>query len=95
MVEQLYLVERTTLPDNDVRDGIKAVVINNDDGDANDAIIANAIAAVNALFPAGGEDKLPGGYFDTVNQLNDLSSGPLATDQDILVYKGEVGSVRT
>ncbi len=96
MVEALFLVERTVQPDNDIRDGIRNVIINNDDGDADAVIIANAVTAVNALFPSpDAENKLPTGYFDLVSQIDVLSAGPLATDQDVLVYTREVGSVRT
>lgn len=97
MAEALFLVERTASVNND-RDGIRAVVINNDDGDSDAEIITAAIAAVNAALPADADvpdDKLPAGYFDTVTQVDDLTSGPLATDQDFLCFKQEVTSVRT
>ena len=97
MVEQLFLVERTDRPDNDVRDGIKTVIINNDDADTDAQIITAAILAVNTALPvdADAEAKIPAGYFDTVSPLTPLSAGPLATDLDILVHKAEVASTRT
>jgi hypothetical protein len=98
MAEALYLVERTEQPDNNLRDGIRNVIINNDDGDADAVIITNAIAAVNAALPAEAnfENKLPAGYFDTVNKVSDLvTTGDLRTDQDFLCYTREVVSVRT
>lgn len=99
MAEALFLVERTTQSDNDIRDGIKSVIINNDDADTNAQIIAAAIAAVNAALPAdagAASSKLPDGYFDTVNEVSDLvTAGDLRTDQDFLAFGAAVAEVRT
>ena len=48
MVEALFLVERTVEFDNNLRDGIKAVIINNDDGDTNADAHADADTYTNA-----------------------------------------------
>lgn len=99
MAEALFLVERTAQTDNNVRDAIKTVVINSDDGKTDAQIIADAVAAVNAALPADADaasNKLPDGYFDTVSTLSDLTSGPLATDQDFMTFGGDiVAEVRT
>ena len=96
MAEGLFLVERTLRPDNNVRDGIQAVIINNDDGDTDAQHIAAAILAVNTALPSTAEDKLPAGYFDTVNELSDLvTTGDLRTALDFLCFTREVTSVRT
>lgn len=99
MAEALFLVERTVPENMNDRDGIRAVIINNDDGDTDAQVIAAAIAAVNAALPADADvpdDKLPAGYFDTVNEISDLvTAGSLRTDQDFLCFKQEVTSVRT
>jgi hypothetical protein len=48
MAEALYLVERTTQGESEDRNRVRAVIINNDDGDADAVIIANVITALNA-----------------------------------------------
>lgn len=98
MAEALYLVERTDYPVADDREGVRAVLINNDDGDADAVIIANVITALNAKLPvdAQADAKFPAGYFDTVNLVSDLvTTGDLRTDQDFIAFKAEVTSVRT
>ena len=98
MAEGLFLVERTSnMGDNNKRDAITAVVINNDDGDTDAQHIAAAVLAVNGDFPpeSGFEDKIPAGYFDTVREISDLTSGPLATALDHIVFTQKVVEVVT
>lgn len=96
MAETLFLVERTAYPVADDRDGVRAVVINEDDGQTNAQIIAATIAALNAALPSDGEALFPAGYFDTVTNISDLvTAGALRTDGDFLAFKQEVASLRT
>jgi hypothetical protein len=98
MAEALYLVERTDQPVADDRDGVRAVVINEDDAQTNAQIITATIAALNAALPvsAGAEAKFPAGYFDTVSEISDLvTAGPLRTDGNFVAFKSEVTSART
>lgn len=99
MAEALFLVERTVPLDMNDRDGIRAVVINEDDAQTDAQIITATISAVNAALPSDADvpdDKLPAGYFDTVTNISDLvTAGALRTDGDFLCFKQEVASVRT
>jgi hypothetical protein len=94
MAEALYLVERTTALDGNDIDGVRHVLINNDDGDADAVIITAAIAACNAASGATG--KFSAGYFDTVNKVSDLvTAGDLRTDQNFIAFPEKVVEVRT
>ena len=103
MVEGLFLVRRTSQGVNDDRNQVRAVLINNDDGDADAVIIANAIAALNAAQPVGdgftaGEPVYPAGYFDEVVDIDDLAGTTeenLRTDQDFIAFGSEVVAVKT
>ncbi len=98
MAEALYLVERTDSPVSDDRDGVRAVLINEDDAQTDAQIITATIAALNAALPvdAQADAKFPAGYFDTVSEVSDLvTAGPLRTDGDFVAFKREVTSVRT
>lgn len=91
MAEGLYLVERTGIQDMNDVDAIRAVLINNDDGDTDAEIITAAELAVNT---AGG--NLPAGYFDTVNLVSDLvTTGDLRTAQDFIAFPAAVKELRT
>ncbi len=84
MAEALFLVTRTNqLGDNDMRNGVHAMLINNDDGDTDAVTIADAILRLNAHFGAG---SYPDGYFDTVQEVGDLTSGPAPDNGDIMVF---------
>ena len=94
MAEALYLVERTTAVDGNDIDGVRSVLINNDDGDADADIIIAAVAALNAASGATG--KFPAGYLDTVNEVSDLvTAGDLRTDQDFIAFPEKVVQVRS
>ena len=93
MAEGLYLVQRTGAVDANDIDGVRNVVMNNDDGDTDADIITAAIAALNT---AAGVSKFPAGYFDTVNEISDLvTAGDLRTDQDFIAFGGPVYENRT
>lgn len=82
MAEALYLVTKASAdsPQQDIVNGIHAVLINSDDGGADADIIAEAVAQV----VAGGH-AVPDSYFDTVTAIADLTSGPLPTDEDVMI----------
>jgi hypothetical protein len=83
MAEALWLVTRTIQPgDNGVRNGVHAVVINNDDGDTAAVTISDTVARLNAQF---GADAYPAGYFDSAVIISNLTTGPLQDDQDCYV----------
>ena len=99
MVAALFLVTRT-VSNNEDKDGIRQVVINNDDGDADAVIAANAATAVNNDQPATTDavntsEKLKSDYFDTVVQIGSTPAGPLATDQDFIAVGDSVSEVLT
>jgi len=94
MAEALYLVERTSAVNGNDIDEVRAVLINNDDGDTDAAIITAAIAACNTA--SGSTGKFPAGYFDTVNKVSDLATaGDLRTDGDFIAFREKVLEVRT
>lgn len=100
MAEGLFLVRRTTQGVNDDRNRVREVLINEDDAQTDAQIIAATIAALNAQFTTGdgfssGEDVYPAGYFDTVVNIDDLTSGPLATDGDFIAFPPRVAAVET
>ena len=106
MAEGLYLVRRTQLPGNGERNGVRDVLINNDDGDSDAVIMQNTVDALNAAEPGGGghagastgEPAYPDGYFDTVMDVDDLAAtgeDNLRTDGDFIAFKAPVTSVET
>lgn len=98
MAEALYLVRRTTQGVNDDRNRVREVIVNNDDGDSDATIIANVVALLNTAHPveSGAEPVYPAGYFDTVNQISDLTtSGDLRTDGDFIAFPPRVAAVTT
>lgn len=82
MAKGLYMVSvaNAANPNVTIVDGIHAVLINSDDGGTNATIIAEAEAQV----VAAGHD-IPSGYFDTVTDIDDLTSGPLKDDEDTMI----------
>ncbi len=83
MAEALFLVTRTNQEgDNGMRNGVHACIINNDDADTDAVTIADAILRMNAHFGAG---SYPDGYFDTVQEISDLTAGPAPDNGDIMV----------
>ncbi len=82
MAKALYLVTKSGAgqPEKTNIDDIHACLINSDDGGSDADIIAEAIAqAVVAGHP------LPAGYFDTVEDVGDLTTGKMPTDEDTIV----------
>lgn len=84
MAEALMLVTRTNQEgDNGMRNGVHAMLINNDDADADSVTIADAVARLNAVY---GTNAYPDDYFDTVQVVGDLTSGPLPDNGDFMAF---------
>lgn len=87
MAEALYLVTKDNFgAAESFINGVRAVVINKDDGQTDAQIIADAVAAANS---ANGVSVFPTGYFTTVTKVSDLSSGPLKDNKDAYVLMPE------
>lgn len=83
MAEALYLVTKDELGGAETFiDGVRAVVINKDDGQTDAQIIADAVSAANS---ANGTDAFYPAYFTTVTKISDLSAGPLKDNKDAYV----------
>ena len=97
MAEALFLVRRTTQGVNNDRNLVREVIINSDDGGTDADVIAEAISGLNAQNPveAGAEAVYPADYFDTVEDIGDLTSGPLATDEDFIAFPPRVSAITT
>ena len=102
MAAGLFLITRTTQGVSSDRNLVREVIQNNDDGQSDAQHITQAIAGLNTLFPteskggdADAEAAYPAGYFDTVVQIGAVPAGHLATDNDMLAYAPEVGSIKT
>lgn len=98
MVEGLFYVTRSAAGARGLINGVRAVIVNNDDAETSAQHITAAIAACNAAFPkdgsTGATDPFPAGYFDTVAELSDLAAGPLKDDTDALIFHGH-GDIAT
>ena len=98
MAEALFLVTRTQQGVSEDRNQVREMIINDDDGTSDADVITAAIAALNAALPVETDaaDAYPAGYFDTVNELSDLTtSGDLRTDGDFIAFAPRVAAVTT
>ena len=98
MVAGLFLVTRTLQGVNDDRNQVREVIVHEDDGETDAAIIATAVVGLNAshAVETDAEDVYPEvGYFDTVIQIAAAPEGPLATIDDYIAYAPEVSSIKT
>ena len=102
MAAGLFLITRTSQGVTQDRNLVREVILNNDDGQTDAQHIQQAVDGLNTLFPteskggdADAENAYPTGYFDTVVQIGAVPEGPLATDNDMIAYAPEVGSVKT
>ena len=88
MAEGLFLVRKTLSGGQQLINGVVAVLINDDDADTLALHITAAVAACNLAFPkdADGSDPYPAGYFDTADEVSDLSAGILQDDGDAIVF---------
>lgn len=98
MAEALFLVTRTQQGVSDDRNRVREVIINDDDGTSDADIIIATIAALNASEPveSGVAPVYPAGYFDTVNELSDLTTDSvLRTDGDFIAFPPRVDAELT
>ena len=97
MVAGLFLVTRTDQGVSSDRNLVREVIIHDDDGDTDAAIIAQCITQLNLLnaVETGAEAVYPDFYFDTVIQIGATPEGPLGTINDMIAYAPEVVSNKT
>ena len=97
MAAAIFLVTRTVQGVNQDRNGIREVVVHEDDGQSDAAIIAALIASMNATEqagdPAGDFDQYPAGYFDTVVQIGATPVADLDTDGNYIAFAPRVASL--
>jgi hypothetical protein len=89
MAEALYLVTKDQLGGAEsLVNGVSAVLINADDAQTNNQIIASAVAAANSSVGATGAvaSAFHASYFTTVTKVSDLSAGPLKDNLDAYVF---------
>lgn len=81
MALQIHLIKKAHGGGDEFIDGVTHVLFNNDDGDADAVIIANAEAACRSAGYA-----LPdSGYFDTVELIGPPTGGIMTTELDIVI----------
>lgn len=83
MAETLFLVSKADAPGISHVDDVNAVLINADDA----ASLAVVTAAAVTQCVAGGH-AVPSGYFDTMLDLGDLSTGALKDADDAYIFAG-------
>lgn len=82
MALQIHLIKKAHGGGDGFIDGVTHVLFNNDDGDADAVIIANAETACRSAGFA-----LPdSGYFDTVELVGPPTAGIMTTELDIIVF---------
>jgi hypothetical protein len=87
MAEALYLCTKSQLGGGETLiNGCTAVIINEDDGETDAAILADAAEAASDAMGLDADSLLPATYFDTATKISDLSSGPLKDDHDSYVF---------
>ncbi len=94
MAAGIFLVTRTVQGVNQDINGIREVIVHEDDGQSDAAIIIALLTNMNTVEqagePAGSQDQYPAGYFDTVLQIGATPVAALATDGDYLAYRPNV-----
>lgn len=85
MAKALYLVSRSTAVGQRSVDAVNHVLINKDDTSTNAQIIAEAVVKANAAFGLT-NGEFDANYFDTVEKVSDLTTGPLAADTAAYVF---------
>jgi hypothetical protein len=97
MAAAIYLVTRTIQGVNQDRNGIREVVVHEDDAQTDAQIITALIASMNATEqagdPAGDFDQYPAGYFDTVVQIGATPVADLDTDGNYIAFAPRVASL--
>lgn len=94
MAAAIFLVTRTVQGVNQDINQVREVVVHEDDGQSDAAIIAALLVNMNIVEkagdPAGDQDQYPAGYFDTVVQIGATPVADLSTDGDYLAFAPRV-----
>ncbi len=94
MAAGIFLVTRTVQGVNQDINGIREVIVHEDDAQTDAQIITALLANMNTVEPAGdpsgAQDQYPVGYFDTVLQIGATPVAALGTDGDYLAYRPHV-----
>ena len=94
MAAAIFLVTRTVQGVNQDINGVREVIVHEDDGQSDAAIIVALLANMNTVEqagePAGTQNQYPDGYFDTVLQIGATPVAALGTDGDYLAYRPNV-----
>ena len=76
---------------------MREVIVHEDDGQSDAAIITALLASMNATEPAGdpsgSQDQYPVGYFDTVVQVGATPVADLDTDGNYIAFAPRVASL--
>lgn len=94
MAAAIFLVTRTSQGVTQDINGIREVIVHEDDGQTDAQIITALLANMNIVEPAGDpsgdQSQYPDGYFDTVIQIGATPALALGTDGDYLAYRPHV-----
>lgn len=97
MAAAVFLVSRTTQGVNQDINGVREVIVHEDDAQSDAAIITALLASMNATEqagdPAGDFDQYPAGYFDTVSKIGLTPTAELDVDGNYLAYAPQVASL--
>lgn len=97
MAAAVFLVTRTIQGVNQDINGVREVIVHEDDGQTDAAIITALLASMNTTEPAGDPsgdfNQYPDGYFDTVLKIGLTPSGALDTDGNFLAYVPQVSAL--
>jgi len=94
MVAGIFLVTRTVQGVNQDINGVREVIVHEDDAHTNAAIITALLASMNAAEPAGdpsgSQNQYPAGYFDTVVQIGASPVADLDVDGNFIAFAPKV-----
>ncbi len=97
MVAGIFLVTRTVQGVNQDINGVREVIVHEDDAQTDAQIIAALLVNMNLVEPAGdpsgSQDQYPDFYFDTVVQIGATPALDLSTDGDYLAYAPRVAAL--
>ena len=97
MAAGIFLVTRTVQGVNQDRNGIREVVVHEDDAQTDAQIITALLASMNATEqagdPAGDFVQYPAGYFDTVVQIGATPVADLDTDGNYIAFAPRVAAL--
>jgi len=97
MVAGIFLVTRTVQGVNQDINGVREVIVHEDDAQTSAQIITALLANMNIVEPAGdpsgSQSQYPAGYFDTVVQIGASPVADLSTDGDYLAFAPRVAAL--